>query len=70
MREGWAALSRLPYHYLICLDTEFRTKGDPHRGWCLCAVDLRTGDNWKIWLDGTLALCRFQSIRKRCSSPS
>jgi hypothetical protein len=51
MRAGAAALDRLPYRRLICLDTEFRARGDPHRGWCLCAVDLRSGDSWRIWLD-------------------
>jgi hypothetical protein len=52
MREGWAALARLPYRRLICLDTEFRARGDPHRGWCLCALDLRSGEQWRPWLDG------------------
>ena len=52
MREGWAALSRLPYRRLICLDTEYRARGDVHRPWCLCAVALRTGEEWKLWLDG------------------
>jgi hypothetical protein len=52
MREGWAALARLPFQRLICLDTEYRARGDPHRGWCLCALDLRTGEDWRWWLDG------------------
>jgi hypothetical protein len=45
------ALNRLPYRRLICLDAEFRAVGDIHRVWCLCALDLRTGDEWKLWLD-------------------
>jgi hypothetical protein len=52
MREGWGALARLPYRRLICIDTEFRARGDPHRPWCVCAVDLRTGEQWRLWLDG------------------
>jgi hypothetical protein len=52
MRESWDALARLPYRRLICLDTEFRARGDPHRGWCLCALDLRSGEEWRLWLDG------------------
>jgi hypothetical protein len=59
MRGGWAALARLPYRHLICLDTEFRTKGDPHRGWCLCGVELRSGQEFKLWLDGTVVLPPF-----------
>jgi hypothetical protein len=52
MRKGWEALARLPYRHLVCLDTEYRARGDPHRGWCLCALDLRTGNEWRVWLDG------------------
>jgi hypothetical protein len=52
MREGWAALDRLPYRRLIVLDCEFRAQGDPHRGWCLCALDLRSGEDWRWWIDG------------------
>lgn len=53
IREGFAALARLPYRRLICLDAEFRAVGDIHRVWCLCALDLRTGEHWKLWLDGS-----------------
>jgi hypothetical protein len=52
MRAGYAALGRLPYRRIICCDTEFRTMGDPHRGWCLCGLELRTGEEYRLWLDG------------------
>src|SRR5215472_17182491 len=52
MREGWAALARLPFRYIVCPDTEFRTRGEPHRGWCLCGVELRSGRLIQEWLDG------------------
>jgi DNA polymerase-1 len=52
MRAGYAALNRLPYRRIVCLDTEFRTMGDPHRGWCLCGVELRSGEEYRLWLDG------------------
>jgi DNA polymerase I len=52
MRAGWAALDRLPYRYIVCSDTEFHTGGDPHRGWCWCGVELRSGREFRIWLDG------------------
>jgi DNA polymerase I-like protein with 3'-5' exonuclease and polymerase domains len=59
MRQGWAALDRLPYPHVLCLDTEFRTQGDPHRGWCLCGVELRNGREFKLWLDGCLVVPPF-----------
>jgi hypothetical protein len=59
MRQGWAALDRLPYRYIVCLDTEFRTGGDPHRGWCLCGVELRSGQEFRLWLDGQAVLPPF-----------
>jgi hypothetical protein len=52
MREGWAALARLPFRHIVCLDTEFRTGGEKHRGWSLCGVELREGRPIKVWLDG------------------
>jgi hypothetical protein len=52
MRAGYVALSRLPYRRVVCLDTEYRTMGDPHRGWCLCGIDLNTGAEFRQWLDG------------------
>jgi hypothetical protein len=51
IREGLSALARLPYRRLICLDAEFRAIGDILRTWCICALDLRTGEHWKLWLD-------------------
>jgi hypothetical protein len=59
MRQGWNALGRLPYGHIVCLDTEFRTGGDPHRGWCLCGVELRSGREFKLWLDGRSVLPPF-----------
>jgi hypothetical protein len=59
MRQGWAALDRLPYRRIVCPDTEFRTNGDPHRTWCLCGVELRSGQELKLWLDGRSVLPPF-----------
>lgn len=59
MRQGWRALERLPYRHIVCVDTEFRTGGDPHRGWCLCGVELRSGREFKVWLDGRSVLPPF-----------
>jgi hypothetical protein len=42
------------------VDTEFRTRGDPHRGWCLCGVELRSGQEFRLWLDGQAALPPFR----------
>ena len=52
IRAGHDALARLPYRQIICLDTEFRSAGDPHRGWCLCGINLRDGEEYRLWLDG------------------
>jgi hypothetical protein len=52
MRAGYAALNRLPYRELWCIDTEYMTNGNPHRGWCLCGIELRTGRECRLWLDG------------------
>jgi hypothetical protein len=52
MRAGYAALNLLPYRRIVCFDTEYRTMGDPHRGWCLCGLELRSGDEYRLWLDG------------------
>jgi hypothetical protein len=59
MRQGWAALARLPFRYIVCLDTEFRTKGNQHRAWCLCGVELRSGQEFRIWLDGRTVMPPF-----------
>jgi DNA polymerase I len=52
MRSGYAALNRLPYRRLVVLDTEFRADGDPHRCWCVCGVELRSGKEYRLWTDG------------------
>jgi hypothetical protein len=59
LHRGYAALDRLPYKRLDAIDTEFRFDGNRHRPWCLCGIELRSGDPYQLWLDGYEGLLPF-----------
>jgi hypothetical protein len=52
IRAGYHALERLPYRQIWVVDTEFMTGGDPHRPWCACGMELRSGERFSLWTDG------------------
>ena len=52
IRDGYHALERLPYRRIWVLDSEFATNGNPHRTWCFCGLELRTGCRFELWTDG------------------
>lgn len=52
IRDGYHALERLPYRRIWAVNSEFATNGDPHRTWCFCGLELRTGCRFELWTDG------------------
>ncbi len=64
LAAGRAALARLPYRDIWVADTEFRAVGDPQRPWCLSAVELRTGREVNLWLDGYRGPCPLPTGRE------
>ena len=50
MRAGYAALARLPYRYIVCFDTEFRTQvtrteAGASAAWS-CGADVKSACGW------------------------